>query len=128
MQTQLLGAVAMTVCLLTCFGCGQTEAQPVLPSEAKPPQTLTLDQKAWEHVPQIQPEDDAILARFLKAQPEWVGSPSMSGTPVLYRCQSDRRFYWLEGNGSSAVWTCLTWEKGKFNITDGTGVPFPQED
>ncbi len=110
---------------LISSGCSQTEAQPVLPSQIEPPATFSMEKRTWELLPQIQPADDELYARFLKAQPEWISSPSMAGTPVLYQCEKDRRFYWMEGNGSHATWTCLAWERGKFQVSEGTGQPFP---
>lgn len=111
---------------LVSSGCSQTEAQPVLPSQVQPPASFTVEQRTWTHVPQIQSADDELYARFLKAHPEWISSPSMAGTPVLYQCERDRRFYWMEGNGSSATWTCLAWEQGRFRISEGSGLPFPE--
>lgn len=119
-------AASLTSLILTVTGCSQSEAEPVLPSQITPPGNFTLEQRTWEHCPQIQSADDELFARFLKVQPEWAGSPAMAGVPILYQCDKDRRFYWIEGRGNNATWTCLAWEQGKFRISEGKGLPFPE--
>ena len=120
----LLYPLAVTLCIVMS-GYGSSTAQPVAISEISASQSFSEDRTIWTLKPSMEVADEAALTRFFASQPDFQGSTNFAGPPIL--CLSDttdRRFYWLHGAGDAATWSCVRFESGSFQVSDGSGNPF----
>ena len=122
-ELRLLGGLLLFS--LAFPGCTQSAVQPVLASDVVAPDSFVDESsRTWQRLSEIGKDDDAIFARFLSRNVEYGASPSMAGSPTLFSNGKDRRFYWLNGAGASATWTCLQFERGQFKVVEGSGNPY----
>ncbi len=120
----LLYPLAVTLCIVTS-GCGASTAQLVVVSEISAPQSFSEEGTIWTLKPSMEVADEEALTQFFASQPDFQGSTNFAGTPILFLSgTSDRRFYWLHGAGDAATWSCVHFEDGSFQLSEGSGNPF----
>jgi len=119
----LLYPLSVTLCI-AMSGCGSSTAQPVAVSDISVPKTFSVDGRTWTLKPALEQADEEILTQFFASQPDFQGSIDFQGQPELFLSgESDRRFYWLHGAGDAASWSCVQFEDGSFDISQGSGSP-----
>ncbi len=120
----ILNCFVIGVCV-AMSGCGSSTAQPVAVSEISAPRSFSANEKTWTLKPSMEESDEETLTQFFATQPDFQGSTDFEGPPTLFLSgESDRRFYWLRGIGDSATWSCVCFESGKFQVSEGKGNPF----
>lgn len=120
----LLYPLAVTLCIVMS-GCGSSTAQPVAASEISAPQSFSAKDTTWRLKPRMEAADEDVLTQFFAAQPDFQGSTNFEGPPIMFLSgTSERRFYWLHGAGDAATWSCVHFEDGSFQLSEGSGNPF----
>ncbi len=120
----LLYPLAVTLCIVMS-GSGSSTAQPVAVSEISAPQAFSEEGTIWTLKPSMEVADKEALTQFFASQPHFQGSTNFEGPPKLFLSgTSERRFYWLYGPGDAATWSCIRFESGCFQVSEGSGNPF----
>ncbi|MEI6540956.1 MAG: hypothetical protein WCO86_15750 [Planctomycetota bacterium] len=120
----LLSLLAVTL-RIVMSGCGSSTAQPVAVSEISAPQSFSEEGTIWTLKPSMEVADEKALTQFFASQPDFQGSTNFEGPPVLFLSgTTDRRFFWLHGAGDAATWSCVHFEDGSFQLSEGSGNPF----
>ncbi len=107
---------------LLIAGCdGAPSAPPVLEFDA--PQQLSLASEVWVLDPEFTASDESRLQTYFARHPDLAGSPTFAKRPLIYRHgASESRYYWIDGVGDSASWTCLLIRGKTAAISYGQGA------
>lgn len=117
--------IVLIVSCVSISGCSSLTGELVSASQIAPPDSIEADGKTWSLNETMEKAEEEILTAFFTSQPDFQGSTNMAGTPTVFSSgEDDRRFYWLHGDGEAARWSCVRFEEGCFQVSEGTSNPF----
>ena len=110
---------------LASAGCGGSGAELVEAPKLDHPESFADTEKTWTLKSDMETTDEEALTQFFQSHSTFQGSTDFEGPPTMYISgTTDRRFYWLRGTTVEPVWSCVHFEDGDFQITEGSGNPF----